>query len=194
MTPVENVAAFTRFWLDMNTQSPSAFPLSMTVSEWQEQFQVWDETAADALSSTENALLTLVQEFAKGGGTYSLYPVDFENEVYTIQVSTAEYFNAEALQHCSMSWGGFNLHGDDKSISEARRMLHEAGIVPELKQLLCDAQQQMRECDDARKGALGEAMQACHDAEEPGWTGYECPNTFNDGKCAAEAAIKELLK
>lgn len=51
MAPAENVAAFTRFWLDMNMQSPSAFPLSMSVSEWQEQFQVWDETAVRNLTS-----------------------------------------------------------------------------------------------------------------------------------------------
>lgn len=51
------------------------------------------------------------------------------------------------------------------------------------------------ECwQESRKQALEEAVQACGDAEEPSLTGYECPNTFNDGKCAAEAAIKELLK
>ena len=31
---------------------------------------------------------------------------------------------------------------------------------------------------------------AADDVDEPGWTGYECPNTFNDGKWAAAAAIR----
>jgi hypothetical protein len=32
--------------------------------------------------------------------------------------------------------------------------------------------------------------QAAEEVDEPGWTGYECPNTFNDGKWAAAAAIR----
>lgn len=31
---------------------------------------------------------------------------------------------------------------------------------------------------------------ACEEVDEPGWTGYECPNTFNDGKWAAAAAMR----
>lgn len=38
-----------------------------------------------------------------------------------------------------LSWGGFNLSGDRKSIDEANRLLHEAGIVPELRALLAEA-------------------------------------------------------
>lgn len=38
-----------------------------------------------------------------------------------------------------LSWGGFNLTGDHKSIDEAKRLLHEASIVPELRELLARA-------------------------------------------------------
>lgn len=31
---------------------------------------------------------------------------------------------------------------------------------------------------------------AAEDVDEPGWTGYECPNTFNDGKWKAAEAIR----
>jgi hypothetical protein len=35
-----------------------------------------------------------------------------------------------------------------------------------------------------------ECAKVCEEVDEPGWTGYECPNTFNDGKWAAAAAIR----
>ena len=60
------------------------------------------------------------------------------------------------------------------------------------KEALIDAIGELRHV--SRKQALEEAIDACSGAEEPSWTGYECPNTFNDGKYAAEAAIKDLLK
>lgn len=43
----------------------------------------------------------------------------------------------------------------------------------------------------ARIDALEEAKQAC-DVSEPGWTGYECPNTFQDGVHACAVAIESL--
>ena len=33
-------------------------------------------------------------------------------------------------------------------------------------------------------------LAAIDDVEEPPYSGYECPNTFNDGKWAAAAAIR----
>lgn len=33
----------------------------------------------------------------------------------------------------ALSWGGFNLYGDRKSIDEAKRLKHDADTVPELK-------------------------------------------------------------
>ena len=35
-----------------------------------------------------------------------------------------------------------------------------------------------------------QCAKAAEEVDEPGWTGYECPNTFNDGKWAAAAAIR----
>jgi hypothetical protein len=37
------------------------------------------------------------------------------------------------LEYSAMSWGGFNLFGDRKSIDEAKRLLHAAGTVEALK-------------------------------------------------------------
>ena len=42
----------------------------------------------------------------------------------------------------SLTWGGFNLHGDGKSISKAIQMLHDADTVPELKQRIAELQAQ----------------------------------------------------
>lgn len=48
--------------------------------------------------------------------------------------------------------------------------------------------------EQAVKQALAAEREACakaaEEVDEPGWTGYECPNTFNDGKWAAAAAIR----
>jgi len=44
----------------------------------------------------------------------------------------------------------------------------------------------------ARVAALDEAAKAADDVDEPAWYGHECPNTFNDGKQAAAAAIRAL--
>lgn len=44
----------------------------------------------------------------------------------------------------------------------------------------------------ARIDALEEAKQAVADVDEPGWTGYECPNTFQDGVHACAVAIESL--
>ena len=44
------------------------------------------------------------------------------------------------LEYSAMSWGGFNLFGDRKSIDEAKRLLHMAGAVPALKELLAAQQ------------------------------------------------------
>ena len=39
-----------------------------------------------------------------------------------------------------LSWGGFNLHGDEKSIREAQRLLHEAAKVPALYERIDELQ------------------------------------------------------
>lgn len=43
-----------------------------------------------------------------------------------------------------------------------------------------------------RREALEEAALVCEDVDEPPWFGYECPNTFDDGKRAGAAAIRAL--
>lgn len=51
----------------------------------------------------------------------------------------AEFYEAlkeAGLEHSVMSWSGFNVFGDHKSIEEARRLLNLAGTVPELRMLL----------------------------------------------------------
>jgi hypothetical protein len=42
----------------------------------------------------------------------------------------------------------------------------------------------------ADKAATERAARKCEDVDEPGWTGYECPNTFGDGVAACVAAIR----
>ena len=44
--------------------------------------------------------------------------------------------------------------------------------------------------EEAVKQEREQCAQAAEEVDEPGWTGYECPNTFNDGKWAAAAAIR----
>lgn len=39
-----------------------------------------------------------------------------------------------------LSWSGFNLHGDEKSIREAQRLLHEAAKVPALYERIDELQ------------------------------------------------------
>jgi hypothetical protein len=46
----------------------------------------------------------------------------------------------------SISWSGFNVYGDKKSLQEVERCIHEAGTVPELKQQIKDARNY---CKDA---------------------------------------------
>lgn len=38
--------------------------------------------------------------------------------------------------------------------------------------------------------ATEHAARACDDVDEPSWTGYECPNTFGDGRAACAAAVR----
>lgn len=40
----------------------------------------------------------------------------------------------------SLSWGGFNLHGDSESISKAIQMLYDADTVPALKRRIAELQ------------------------------------------------------
>lgn len=42
------------------------------------------------------------------------------------------------------------------------------------------------------RGVLVQAEAAAFGVDEPPWTGYECPNTFQDGVSAATAAIRAL--
>jgi hypothetical protein len=52
----------------------------------------------------------------------------------------AEIERLRAVLQCGMSWGdGFNISGDRKSIDEAGRLLHEAGKVGDLTNLLIEA-------------------------------------------------------
>lgn len=50
----------------------------------------------------------------------------------------------KAGTQASLSWNGFNLHGDPASIKEAVRLVHEAGMVPELKQMIAELQSSKR--------------------------------------------------
>ena len=45
---------------------------------------------------------------------------------------------AEAKVAAGLSWGGFNLFGDSKSIDEAKRLVHEAGRLEQLVVLIKD--------------------------------------------------------
>jgi hypothetical protein len=38
-----------------------------------------------------------------------------------------------AIPYAGLSWGGFNLFGDRRSIDEAKRMQHEVGTIPALR-------------------------------------------------------------
>jgi hypothetical protein len=50
---------------------------------------------------------------------------------------------------------------------------------------------QMHEAFEAGRKAEREACaDACNGVDEPGWTGYECPNTFQDGVFACYKAIR----
>lgn len=55
-----------------------------------------------------------------------------------------------AVPQSSMSWSGFNLLGNAESIAEARRLLHEAGTVPELRQRIRDNEQQVADAENYR--------------------------------------------
>jgi hypothetical protein len=44
--------------------------------------------------------------------------------------------------------------------------------------------------EEAVKQEREACAKAAEEVDEPGWTGYECPNTFQDGKWAAAAAIR----
>jgi len=61
-------------------------------------------------------------------------------EELDVQTKAVNFWMTEAIRlqkesiKCSLSWGGFILEGDEKSIAEASRMLHESNSVPELKQ------------------------------------------------------------
>jgi hypothetical protein len=39
-----DVLEFELFWLDMNKQSPDAFPLSLSEAEWEVELDTWMET------------------------------------------------------------------------------------------------------------------------------------------------------
>lgn len=53
---------------------------------------------------------------------------------------TAQAAQSEPPSGAFLSWAGFNLQGDEKSIKEATRLLHEAGKVPVLMQRVRDMQ------------------------------------------------------
>ena len=47
---------------------------------------------------------------------------------------------SRSVHLAQLSWGGFNLHGDEKSIREAQRLLHEAAKVPALYERIDELQ------------------------------------------------------
>ncbi len=59
-----------------------------------------------------------------------------ENAIRHIAYAEGYRDGKGAASKAMLSWAGFNLHGDDKSIEEAKRLLHEAGTVPELKEII----------------------------------------------------------
>ena len=45
------------------------------------------------------------------------------------------------LEYAALSWNGFNLFGDRKSIEEAKRLLHNSDdVLPIIRDQLCDIQ------------------------------------------------------
>jgi Lar family restriction alleviation protein len=93
---------------------------------------------------------------------------------------------------CLLSWGGFNLYGDWNSINEARRLLHDAGTVPELKQRIAyDAQEIERlRADAERYRWLRDAPQDqvevffATDRNKSGWGDW---NSWSDKDAAIDA-------
>jgi hypothetical protein len=57
----------------------------------------------------------------------------------------------ETKGYCSLSWNGFNLHGDKASITEAKNMLHSHGIVPELKETIKELRTQLAKARGERE-------------------------------------------
>jgi len=51
------------------------------------------------------------------------------------------------LEYSGMSWGGFNVFGDNKSIREVQRLQHLAGQVPQLRELIDDLQTTLQELE-----------------------------------------------
>jgi hypothetical protein len=52
---------------------------------------------------------------------------------------------------CAMSWGGFNLYGDEKSIKKATNMLHSSELVPQLYAVIDDLRKELNEAKKANK-------------------------------------------
>jgi|AmaraimetP72IA01_FD_contig_41_595037_length_577_multi_3_in_0_out_0_2 hypothetical protein len=44
------------------------------------------------------------------------------------------------LQYSGLSWSGFAVFGDERSIAEVKRLQHLAGMVPDLQKQLAEAQ------------------------------------------------------
>ena len=55
------------------------------------------------------------------------------------------------IEYSGLSWGGFNLFGNRKSINEAMRLLHEAGKVPVLMRQIVEERQRAQGLNDAAK-------------------------------------------
>lgn len=41
----------------------------------------------------------------------------------------------ENIEYSAISWNGFNIVGDEKSIKEVKRLMHEAGCAASLREM-----------------------------------------------------------
>ena len=90
-----------------------------------------------------------------------------------------------ATEWAHLSWSGFNLQGDPESIKEARRALHEADTVPELKDRICAAESALASARESEE-RLAEALRA-HVAAHP------IPSTACITQRAAYEAARQAL-
>lgn len=69
-------------------------------------------------------------------------------------------------EECGLSWSGHNIKGDRGSIMVVKDAIHQAGIVPELKDMIKSLQAERdalrAAVKEARKAALEEALIACN--------------------------------
>lgn len=134
------------------TQPAQAAPLSPEVDEDCRQTVIWALGSAkawtrDYAESYVTAWLTgRPAQAAQSDAVHVCPSKDIvcgdkpANWCATCPKRTAQAAQSEPPSGAFLSWAGFNLQGDEKSIKEATRLLHEAGKVPVLMQRVRDMQ------------------------------------------------------